>query len=52
MTAVNRLYLAETYGVNLPNNSVKLLKKFKVKLGEILSQKPSLFKNAAILDMD
>ena len=51
-TAVNRLYLAETYGVDLPNNSLKLSKKFKAKLGGILSQEPSLFKDAAILDMD
>jgi transposase len=51
-TAVNRLYLAETYGVELPNNSVKLSKKVKVKLREILFKEPCLFKDAAILDMD
>ena len=44
--------LAETYGVDLPNNSLKLSKKFKAKLGGILSQEPSLFKYTAILDMD
>ena len=51
-TAVNRLYLAETYGVELPDNSVKLSKKVRIQLSEILCKEPSLFKDSTILNMD
>jgi transposase len=50
--AVNRLYLAETYGVELPNNSIKLSKKVKLQLSEILFKEPSLFKDAEILNIE
>ena len=50
--AVNRLYLNETYGIQLPANSVKLTKKLIAQLHEVLSKEPSLFKNPAILNMD
>lgn len=51
-TAVNRLYLAETYGVELPGNSVKLSKKVRNQLREVLSKEPSLFKDAEIFKID
>lgn len=50
--AVNRLYLEETHGLQLPNNSVKLPKKMITQLREILSTDPTLFNDASILDMD
>jgi len=50
--AVNRLYLEETYGIELPTNSVKLSKKMIAQLHEILSKEPTLFKDCTILNAD
>jgi transposase len=50
--AVNRLYLKETYGIQLPANSVRLPKKLIVQLHEVLTKDPPLFKNPSILNMD
>jgi transposase len=50
--AVNRLYLEETYAIELPSNSVKLAKKIITQLHEVLSKEPSLFKDSSILNMD
>lgn len=48
-SAVNRLYLKETYGIELPSNSVKLTKKMINQLREVLKKEPSLFKDSGIL---
>ena len=47
--AVNRLYLAETYGVELPGNNIVLTKKMKSELASILIKEKELFKNVDIL---
>ena len=47
--AVNRLYLEETHGINLPSNSVKLSQKMIIQLNEVLSKEPVLFKDSSIL---
>lgn len=47
---VNRLYLKDTYGVQLPNNSVKLTNKIIIQLKDVLSKEPLLFKDLAILN--
>ena len=50
--AVNRLFLDETYGIQLPGNSVKLPKKMKVQLKSIVEKEAQLFKDHSILDVD
>lgn len=50
--AVNRFYLNETYGIELPANSVRLTKKLIAQLYEVLAKEPALFKDPSILCMD
>jgi transposase len=48
--AVNKAYLKEQYSIELPSNTIKLTKKIKLKLEEVLRKEPELFLNHDILD--
>jgi transposase len=48
--AVNKAYLKEQYSIELPSNTIKLTKKIKLKLEEVLRKEPELFLNHAILN--
>jgi len=48
--AVNKVYLNEVYGVELPSNTQKLSLKMKSRLKEILQKEPDLFTNHDILE--
>ena len=50
--AVNRFYIADTYKIKLPGNSVKLPKKTLAKLEFVLAKEPYLFKYDNILKQD
>ena len=51
-SAVNRLFLDETYGIKLPGNKVELSKKMKVQLKSVVEKEAQLFKYPSILDVD
>lgn len=51
-SAVNRLFLDETYGIKLPGNKAELSKKMKVQLKSVVEKEAQLFKYPSILDVD
>lgn len=51
-SAVNRLFLDETYGIKLPGNKVELTKKMKVQLKSVVEKEAQLFRDHSILDVD
>jgi transposase len=48
--AVNRLYLKEAYGIDLPSNTTKLTIKMKKNLKKVLIKDPQLFNDQSILE--
>lgn len=50
--AVNRLYLEQTYAIELPGNNQVLTKKIKSKLAVVMVKEPGLFENMAVLKMN
>jgi transposase len=50
--AVNKAYLKDQYGIELPSNTTRLTKKMKKELRVVLKKEPSLFTQKSILEVE